>query len=45
MILDNADVLYLEDGNVYRPVLRNKTTTVFFLKKNFSGCNKKLQIL
>ena len=40
---DNVDVL-LEDGNVYqyidngyRPVLKNKTATMFFLKKRFSS--------
>ena len=30
----NVDVLYLEDGNVCRPVLKNKTSTMFFLKKS-----------
>ena len=25
VILDNVDVLYFEDGNEYRPVLKNKT--------------------
>ena len=29
VILDNVDVLYLEDGNVCRPVLKNNTTTIF----------------
>ena len=39
MILDrpDVDVLYLEDGDVYRPTLENKTTTMFFLKKTFSS--------
>ena len=35
MNLDNADVLYLKDGNVYRQVLKIKTTTMFYLKKLF----------
>ena len=35
VILDNADVLHLEDGNVCRPVLKNNTATMFFLKKSF----------
>ena len=35
VILDNVDVLCLEDGNVYKPVLKNNTTTMFFLKKKF----------
>ena len=30
-----VDILHLEDGNVYRPVLKNKTATMFFLKKPF----------
>ena len=33
--LDNVDLLYLEDLNVHKPVLENKTATVFFLKKPF----------
>ena len=33
--LDNVDILYLENGNIYRPVLKNKTPTLFFLKKPF----------
>ena len=33
--LDNVVVLYLEDGNVYRPVLKNETTTMFFVKTHF----------
>ena len=28
--LDNVGVLYLEDGNVYRPVLKNKIATTYF---------------
>ena len=32
--LDDVDVLYLEDGNAYRPV-KNKTATMFFSKKLF----------
>ena len=37
VILDNLDVLYLEGQNVFRSVLKNKTSTVtvFFLKKPF----------
>ena len=37
MNLDNANVLYLEDIQlyVYRPVLKNKTATLLFLKKLF----------
>ena len=35
MILGNEDVLYLEDGNVYRLVLKNKTAMMFFLKNLF----------
>ena len=31
----NVDVLYLEDENVHR--LKNKTATMFFLKKPFSS--------
>ena len=33
MSLDNVDVLYLEDWNVYRPVLKNLTANKFFLRK------------
>ena len=33
--LDNVDILYLENGNVYRPRLKHKTATIFFLKKLF----------
>ena len=33
--LDNVDVLYFEYGNVYRPVLKNKTATMFCLQKRF----------
>ena len=36
VILNNLNVLYLEDGNVYRPVRKkNYTATMFFLKKTF----------
>ena len=35
MILDNVDILYIEDVNVFRPVLKNNTATMFFLKKTF----------
>ena len=35
VILDNVDVLYLEDGNLCRPLLKNKTETMFFLKNLF----------
>ena len=28
--LENVEVLYLEDGNVYRLVLKNKIATMFF---------------
>ena len=38
--LYNVDVLYLEYGNVYRPVLKNKTATMLFpKKKTFSNYN------
>ena len=37
MILGNEGVLYLEDGDVYRLILKNKTATMFFLKKTFSS--------
>ena len=30
VVLDNVDILYLEDGNVCRPVLKNNTTTMFY---------------
>ena len=30
MIFGNEEVLYLEDRNVYRLVLKNKTATMFF---------------
>ena len=30
VILDNVDILNLEDENVYRPVLKNKSATMFF---------------
>ena len=29
---DNIDDLYLEDGNVFRPVLKNEIETIFFKK-------------
>ena len=29
--------MYLENGNVHRSVLKNKTATMFFSKKNFSS--------
>ena len=35
VILDNVDILNLEDENVYRPVLKNKSATMFFLKNLF----------
>ena len=35
VILDNVDILYLEDENVYRPVLKNKIATMILLKKPF----------
>ena len=35
VILDNEDVLYLEDGNVCRPVLKNNTAPMFFSQKAF----------
>ena len=37
VIIDNADVLYLEDWNGHSLVLKNKTATIFFLKKPFSS--------
>ena len=37
MNLDNVDVLYLEDGNVYRLVLKYGTTTMFVFSKKLSG--------
>ena len=30
MIINNVDVLYLEDGNEYRPVLKTKPQLCFF---------------
>ena len=33
--LENVEVLYLEDGDVYRPELKITTATMFFLKKPF----------
>ena len=33
VIIDNVDVLYLEEGNVYRLVLKNNTATMFFSQK------------
>ena len=33
--LKKLDVLYLEDGDVYRPVLNIKTATLFLLQKPF----------
>ena len=38
VILDNVDVSCSEDGNVYRPFLKSKTTTMFFFKKKFLLC-------
>ena len=35
VVLDNVDVLYLEDKNVYRSVLKKKLQLCFFLKKLF----------
>ena len=35
VILDYVDVLYLENGNGCRPVLKNNTATTFVLKKTF----------
>ena len=35
--LNNVDVLYLEEENVHRPVLKKKTASMFFLKKPFLG--------
>ena len=39
-ILDDIDVLYLEDRNEHRLLLKNKTATMFFLKKTFSTFSK-----
>ena len=36
VILDNVDILYLKDQNVGQ-VFENKTSTIFFLKKNVSS--------
>ena len=33
---NNVNVLYSEDGNVYRPILKYKTATMFFFSKAFS---------
>ena len=33
--LDNVDILYLENRNLFRPILKNKTATMFSLKKPF----------
>ena len=38
----DVDVLYLENGNVHRLLLKNKTTTMFFLKKLFSSSVTKI---
>ena len=35
VILDNVNVLYLKNGNVHRPLLKNNNVTMFFLKKSF----------
>ena len=35
VILENVDFMYLEDINLYRPVLNNKIATMFFLKETF----------
>ena len=35
-----VDVLYLEDGNIYGPILTNQTTTMFFSQKTFSSVFK-----
>ena len=35
VIIANVNVLYSEDGKVYRPVLKNKTATMFFSPKPF----------
>ena len=35
VILENVDVLYLEEGNTVRPVLKHNTTTMFFLKTKY----------
>ena len=37
MILDDVDVLYLEDGNAYGPVLKNKPQLFFFLNRSLSS--------
>ena len=34
MNLNNVDALYLEDENVYRPILKSKTAAMFFFSKN-----------
>ena len=39
----NVDVLYLEDGNAYRPVLKNKMQ-LFFSSKNLSVYIRALSI-
>ena len=33
--LNNLDILYLQDGNVYRPVLKNKTPSFFRPARHF----------
>ena len=40
-----AVVLYLEDRNVHRLILKNKTATMFFVKKPFSSYLNKLNVL
>ena len=39
-MLDNVHVLYLEEHNVYGPVLKNKNATMFFLKKPYLVLNQ-----
>ena len=39
VILENSDVLYLEDGNTVRPVLKHNTTTMFFSKQKIFFSN------
>ena len=38
VILENVDfVLYLKDANIYKPILKTKTATMFLFKKTFSS--------
>ena len=44
MNLNNVDALYLEDENVYRPILKNKIAAMFFSLKIYSSYSCGLSI-